>query len=271
LLNATLISGTEKSDSLCIDDGTVIDLLNNLTFTGTSVNDTIYGLNVDDTIVGLAGDDNLYGGSGDDTYVYALGDGNDIISETSGSDIISFGTGITLADLTFARSGNSLLLNISDGSSLQVFNYYGSSNNVIEQISFDDGSTYSLQVLVNTAPNAVDDGFIGDQDIQLTGNVLVNNGSGADSDPEGNVLSVLAGTYATTYGSVIVSTNGDFTYTPNAGYNGIDSFIYTIDDGFGGNDTATVSITVRPPNVAPVAQDDAFIGDQDINITGTIH
>ena len=37
-----------------------------------------------------------------------------------------------------------------------------------------------------------------------------------------------------------------FTYQPNAGYSGIDTFTYTISDGKGGFDTAEVSITVSP-------------------------
>ena len=33
-------------------------------------------------------------------------------------------------------------------------------------------------------------------------------------------------------------------YTPNTGFVGVDSFSYTISDGKGGSDTATVTITV---------------------------
>ena len=44
-------------------------------------------------------------------------------------------------------------------------------------------------------------------------------------------------------------------YTPDANYNGSDSFTYKAADGFGGSGLATVSITVDPVNDAPVAQD----------------
>jgi len=44
------------------------------------------------------------------------------------------------------------------------------------------------------------------------------------------------------------------TYTPNAGYNGPDSFTFKANDGTADSNTATVSITVTPPgNVAPTA------------------
>jgi hypothetical protein len=44
--------------------------------------------------------------------------------------------------------------------------------------------------------------------------------------------------------------NGEFTYTPDPGFCGADSFTYTIDDGNGGTATATVEIYVNCPPVA---------------------
>jgi hypothetical protein len=56
------------------------------------------------------------------------------------------------------------------------------------------------------------------------------------------------------HGSVTVDPSGMATYTPAAGYSGVDSFDYTVDDGRGGTATGTVSLTVEPkPNSAPSA------------------
>jgi len=46
-------------------------------------------------------------------------------------------------------------------------------------------------------------------------------------------------------------------YTPAADFFGSDSFTYTITDGNGGSDTATVNVTVNPTNDPPTVVDDA--------------
>ncbi|MCC7082436.1 MAG: tandem-95 repeat protein, partial [Burkholderiales bacterium] len=47
------------------------------------------------------------------------------------------------------------------------------------------------------------------------------------------------------------------TYTPNAGYNGPDSFLFMVDDGNTGVDTGAVNLTVTPVNAAPAGADQA--------------
>ncbi len=50
---------------------------------------------------------------------------------------------------------------------------------------------------------------------------------------------------------LITNSGADVSYTPNANFFGNDSFTYTVSDGNGGNDTATVNITVTNVNDAP--------------------
>ena len=62
--------------------------------------------------------------------------------------------------------------------------------------------------------------------------------------------------------------NGTFTYTPNANFNGVDSFTYQ-PKGPGqvfGN-VATVTIAINPVNDAPVATADAYSVDEDNLLT----
>ena len=50
-------------------------------------------------------------------------------------------------------------------------------------------------------------------------------------------------------GSVDLNPNGSFTYTPDAGFVGTDTFTYVVNDARGKADTASVTITVvaSPP------------------------
>ncbi len=274
-------------ETLLLDDGTVVDLTTNMTFTGTSGAETIQGLNLqDDTIIGLGGDDYLlgqggndvleggtgtdalHGGYDDDTYVWSVGDGNDTIYESAGQDTLVL-QDVLQSEVTLTTSVRHLYIDIGS-ERITVDNHFLDNGNDyrIETIEFSDGSQLDLGEYYNEAPIAQDDAFIGDQDVDITGNVFADNGNGADSDD--GVFDVTAGTYATSNGSVTVAADGSFVYTPNTGYNGADSFTYTITDEYGVTDTATVDLTVRAPNVVPNAADDAFIGNQDESITGNL-
>jgi hypothetical protein len=57
------------------------------------------------------------------------------------------------------------------------------------------------------------------------------------------------------------ATTGAFTYTPNLGVSGTDSFSFKVNDGSADSDTATVTIAIG--NTVPVAQDDNVSTNQD--------
>ena len=66
-----------------------------------------------------------------------------------------------------------------------------------------------------------------------------------DSDPEGNTMTAAIAS-APGHGTVSLASAGGFTYTPQAGYSGADSFGYTASDGTATSAPATVAITVNP-------------------------
>jgi hypothetical protein len=103
---------------------------------------------------------------------------------------------------------------------------------------------------VNRAPVAVDDAATTQLDTPVTVDVLAN-----DSDPDGDGLTVVS-TTTPPNGAAAINPNGTVTYTPNTGFTGTDAFDYTIEDGFGGAATATVTITVvaGPPVDLDIAQ-----------------
>lgn len=72
-----------------------------------------------------------------------------------------------------------------------------------------------------------------------------------DSDPDGDALTV--GGYTQPAHGTVTGEGGTLVYTPDPGFpagktSGTDSFTYTVHDGYGGTDTATVTVTVASPH-----------------------
>ncbi|MFC1983998.1 Ig-like domain-containing protein, partial [Chloroflexota bacterium] len=112
-----------------------------------------------------------------------------------------------------------------------------------------DTATVNIYVTpVNDAPVAVGDSLTTLEDTAITYLVLSN-----DYDVDGDILYISSVTNGSN-GVVTVNPDGTLIYTPNANFNGTDSFTYTVTDGQGGTDTATVNVNVIPVNDAPVAQ-----------------
>jgi VCBS repeat-containing protein len=78
---------------------------------------------------------------------------------------------------------------------------------------------------------------------------------GNDSDIDGPSLSSIL-VSGPAHGSLALNGDGSFTYTPEANYNGSDSFTYKANDGLAESDVATAHIAINPVNDAPVAHAD---------------
>src|SRR6202041_1927986 len=63
----------------------------------------------------------------------------------------------------------------------------------------------------------------------------------------------------------------NLTYTPNASYTGSDAFTFKANDGTGDSNIATVSLTVKGPNHAPVASNSSvtIAGPTAVMLTAT--
>jgi hypothetical protein len=101
----------------------------------------------------------------------------------------------------------------------------------------------------NTAPVAVADTYATFANLPLVvdaaNGVLAN-----DSDAEGQSLSALLATGPTAeQGTLILNTDGSFTFTPAAGFTGTASFTYQAHDGYVGSEVVTVTIQVNPYNI----------------------
>jgi VCBS repeat-containing protein len=117
----------------------------------------------------------------------------------------------------------------------------------------DTSEPVTFQITVsgaNDAPIANDDARTVTEDQAATALSVRSN----DSDPDGDVLTITAVGNPPKGTASIVS--NDIRYIPDANTWGIDTFNYTVSDGHGGTDTATVTINVTPVNDAPVAVND---------------
>ena len=108
----------------------------------------------------------------------------------------------------------------------------------------------------NRAPIAADYTATTAREVPVTITVLANA-----SDPDGDQLEVVDVTQGTN-GDVVLNDDGTVTYTPTEGFDGTDSFSYTIDDDHGGQATGTVSVTVLP-NAGVVVDGTLYIVQDD--------
>ena len=167
---------------------------------------------------------------------------------------------------SFTDPSNGALVEEDDG----TFTYtpdadFNGSDSFTYTISDGNGGTDTATVTitvdpVNDNPVASDDSVTTDEDSNVNFNVLTN-----DEDVDGDELNVDSFTDPAN-GLLVEEDDGTFTYIPDAGFNGSDSFSYTVSDGNGGTDTATVTITVNEENDAPVANDDSATTDEDTSV-----
>ncbi|MEM6713600.1 MAG: Ig-like domain-containing protein [Cyanobacteria bacterium P01_C01_bin.147] len=167
------------------------------------------------------------------------------------------------ADGTLSYDPNGQFNDLALGDAVNdIFDYTVSDANGGESLATVVVSILGVEALPNTPPLANDDSFSTNENLLISGNVLVNNGNGPDNDPDGDNLAITAvnGAFDAINTTVILgsgalltlTSDGQFTYNPNgqfealaAGEQAIDTFDYSVSDGKGGMGTATVTIQVN--------------------------
>ena len=118
-----------------------------------------------------------------------------------------------------------------------------------------------VSVTVNAVADIANDSASTNEDTVVTTNVLANDSF--EGSP--SVTGVTQGAH----GSVVNNNDGTVTYTPNADYNGLDSYTYTVTSG-GVTETATVNVTINP--VADIVADSVTVnansGANNLNLLG---
>ena len=182
-------------------------------------------------------------------------DGDPLTYTLSGTDAASFAIDSTSGQLKTSASldyesddSYSVTVGVSDG--------HGGTDSIAVTVSV---------TAVNDAPTAVDDTATTTEDTAVDITVTAN-----DTDAEGDTLSVTSvtapsnGTAAITSGSTTT-----VTYTPEANFNGTDTFDYTLSDGTD-TDTGTVTVSVTAVNDAPRAVDDTATTAEDTAVDITV-
>jgi len=212
------------------DTATVDVTVNSVNDSPVAGNDTAVTSENDSVSMAVLGNDNDV--DGDTLTVSSVG------SATHGTVTIDGGnTSITYTPDTNYNGPDSFTYTVSDGN--------GGTDTATVDITVNP---------VNQDPVAGDDTAVTDEDNAVVVNVLGN-----DNDDDGDILSV-SSVGGAAHGTVSIDGgNASVAYSPNANYNGPDSFTYTVSDGKGGTDTATVNVTVNPVNDNPVATDDVAI------------
>ena len=107
--------------------------------------------------------------------------------------------------------------------------------------------TVTVSAGSNEEPVANDKNYETTQGAPVSGNVITGLNAippmTADTDADGDALSV-SGNSTPLNGAVVVNADGSFTYTPDTGFIGTDSFGYDIEDGYGGSASAVITVTI---------------------------
>ena len=127
-------------------------------------------------------------------------------------------------------------------------------------IHADDGHGGTDDATVSVTVRATNDAPVADGQSVSTAEDQAVAITLTGSDEDGDALTFTAASPAN--GSLSGS-GANLTYTPDANYNGSDSFTFTVNDGIVNSAAATVSITITAVNDVPVANNDTYTVAED--------
>ncbi|MBC9246343.1 ExeM/NucH family extracellular endonuclease [Paracoccus sp. 11-3] len=196
---------------------------------GSPRSEVILGLGGHDTITGAGGDDLILGGGGKDTAIYQGGiDDYDIASKSG--PVVTITSRVTNEGTDRLKSVEAIYF-AGDDYTL----YLDKRNNAV--LAGDDAITVAEE-----GANVIS-----------ADDLLAN-----DRDFDGDSIAITA-VSASAAGATVALVDGNVSYDPGTlfdhlaeGQTATDTFSYTVDDGKGGSDTATVTVTITGNNDAPV-------------------
>ncbi|MBF4601095.1 tandem-95 repeat protein [Frigoribacterium sp. VKM Ac-1396] len=208
------------------------------TYTATDADGAQTTSTVTITVLPTAADDTATAISGTPTTIA----GSDLTSNDDGIDttVTAVSTpGHGTASVTPA--GDVAYTPSDDFSGTDTFDY---------TVTDGQGGTDTATVTVTVAPRASDDSV----DAVAGAPLDVPAGRGLLANDGGTGPLTAAVATAPSHGTVVVSPDGSFVYTPEKGFSGTDSFTYTLTDGNGVTSTATATVAVAPKAVDDAVQ-----------------
>jgi len=190
--------------------------------------------------------------------------------ESVSTNVVALGSDIDLADsltLDSVGAANNGVVSINGDNAVYTPNadYYGI-DSYTYTLADNDGATATATITVTVSP-------VNDNPVATDGTDSCNE----DEASSTNVIALSSDVDTTDVLSISGTTDGNngscqivgdvVVYTPNADYNGVDTYTFTITDGNGGFDTASVTITVIPVNDDPIAGGTSDNCDEDSSAT----
>jgi hypothetical protein len=175
--------------------------------------------------------------------------------------------------LTFVTQGDHGLVAIDPGDTTVTFSPAPDFNGkdsffyaILDERGRSDTAEVRITVAaINDKPRAVDDDVVTSEDMPITISVLRN-----DTDIDDDPLVINSVTQGFLGATLIDLGDSTITYIPDKDAHGVDTFSYVVSDGFGGMDSADVTITVAPINDTVIASDDTIFTLEDTPVTHSI-
>ena len=195
-------------------------------------------------------------------------DGEPLTVANPGTYVGTYGTLTLAADGSYTYVPGAAAQGLDTGEIGQdVFAYSASDGTA------SDSATLTVSISgLNDAPVANDDTAATDENTSVSGNVLAN-----DTDVDVETLTVAnPGTYIGAYGTLVLASNGSYTYTPTGAAQALgdgqvvnDVFNYIASDGTAA-DTATLTVTITGLGSVPHANDDTASTTEDASVSGNV-
>jgi hypothetical protein len=245
-------NGNDSFSYTVDDDSMVTSNIATVAIQIASVNDTPNAVN--DPGIGVNEDGSV--------LINILANDNDI-----DGTLISSTVNIT----TNPTNGNAMINELTGAVTYEPDDNYFGNDSFSYTVEDNNGETSNIAIVTINIHSVNDAPFAGNNQVNILENTpvtinVVNN----DIDIDGNlVFSSIAIISNPVHGNVtnINSQNGHITYDPDEGYNGNDSFSYTIEDDSGAvSNIATVNISVGSVNDFPVTEADQAVTNEDNSV-----